>query len=106
MLSEKTKQPPFCLSCWAVILAVTGCGSDEPAASDFTPEKETVFLEAAPGRYCMAEAVYPGELDSPIRLSQSVTASKARLTAAVLQNSPRGSHARESQPSAWILIQE
>ena len=60
---RKNKTAAFLSVLLAVILAVTGCGSDEPAASDFTPEKETVFLEAAPGRYCMAEAVYPGELD-------------------------------------------
>lgn len=65
---RKNKTAAFLSVLLAVILAVTGCGSDEPAASDFTPEKETVFLEAAPGRYCMAEAVYPGELDSPIPL--------------------------------------
>ena len=99
---RKNKTAAFLSVLLAVILAVTGCGSDEPAASDFTPEKEKVFLEAAPGRYCMAEAVYPGELDSPIPL----VAIGHGFTAAVLQNSPRGSHARESQLSAWILIQE
>ena len=36
---RKNKTAAFLSVLLAVILAVTGCGSDEPAASDFTPEK-------------------------------------------------------------------
>lgn len=51
-----------------VATALTGCNGSEKDADAYLPAKELLFLELEPGRYCMAEAVYPLNYDGTMPL--------------------------------------
>lgn len=56
------------LSLLFAAVALTGCGEDGPEDKAYLPARERIFLEPEPGRYCMAEAVYPLNYDGSMPL--------------------------------------